>query len=349
MCCADESSQKSKQIDKWLRDVNRGDDREFKILLLGPGESGKSTIFKQMKIISDGGFTQQELQRYTWIIYGNIISQMKAVIAASYRLRIEIQSEEARVRASQVDGLPSGGDSWSPEVALSIRRLWADPGIRETYNYRDQYFQLNDTASYFFEQLERIMTESYVPTLQDVLRARVRTTGIVEARVKFEDMYLRLLDVGGQRSERRKWIHAFDKVAAVLFCASLSEYDQTLREDANVNRMQESLLLFREISNSKYFLKSALILFLNKTDLFDGKIATSPLTICFPEYTGGADKDVAKGFIRSKFEDLVVMPTPNSGRCFTHFTCALSTEQVEFVFSACRANIIRTVFEVSGM
>lgn len=46
-----------------------------------------------------------------------------------------------------------------------------------------------------------------------------------------------MLDVGGQRSERRKWIHCFDGVTVVLFCASLSEYDQVLREDMTQVRM----------------------------------------------------------------------------------------------------------------
>ena len=95
-----------------------------------------------------------------------------------------------------------------------------------------------------------------------------------------------MLDVGGQRSERRKWIHCFDCVTAVLFCASLSEYDQTLREDDTQNRMKESLLLFDEICNSPWFRDTAFILFLNKTDLFRDKIQRVPLTVCFPQYNG---------------------------------------------------------------
>ena len=50
--------------------------------------------------------------------------------------------------------------------------------------------------------------------------------------------------LGGQRSERKKWIHCFDNVTAVLFVVSMSEYDQVLAEDHRVNRMAESLKLF---------------------------------------------------------------------------------------------------------
>jgi GTPase SAR1 family protein len=120
----------------------------------------------------------------------------------------------------------------------------------------------------------------------DVLRARVRTTGIEEAQFELEEFKFRMLDVGGQRSERRKWIHCFDLVTAVIFCSSLSEYDQTLREDESQNRMKESLLLFEEIRNSPWFASVPFILFLNKVDLFKQKIKVSSLSVCFPEYKG---------------------------------------------------------------
>jgi hypothetical protein len=60
-----------------------------------------------------------------------------------------------------------------------------------------------------------------------------------------------MYDVGGQRNERKKWIHCFDDVTAVIFVASLSEYDQVLYEDHTVNRMDEAVTLFADIANSK--------------------------------------------------------------------------------------------------
>lgn len=138
----------------------------------------------------------------------------------------------------------------------------------------------------FFDNIDRFLNPDYMPDQQDVLRARVRSTGIEEAEFTFEDLAFRMLDVGGQRSERRKWIHCFDCVTAVIFCVALSEYDQTLREDESQNRMKESLLLFDEICNSLWFKQTAFILFLNKTDLFRDKIAKKDLTCCFPDYTG---------------------------------------------------------------
>lgn len=96
----------------------------------------------------------------------------------------------------------------------------------------------------------------------------------------------RMFDVGGQRSERKKWIHCFEGVTAIIFCVALSGYDLVLAEDEEMNRMIESMKLFDSICNSKWFVATSIILFLNKKDLFEEKIVRSPLTICFPEYSG---------------------------------------------------------------
>jgi hypothetical protein len=77
----------------------------------------------------------------------------------------------------------------------------------------------------------------YVPTEQDILRSRVKTTGITEMSFPVKDTIYKVFDVGGQRSERRKWIHCFENLNAVLFMVSLSEYDQVLREDETVVRL----------------------------------------------------------------------------------------------------------------
>ena len=74
----------------------------------------------------------------------------------------------------------------------------------------------------------------------------------------------RIIDVGGQRSERKKWVHCFQDVTAILFIAAISEYDQTLYEDDARNRLHESLDLFEKVVTSDFLKESAVILFLNK-------------------------------------------------------------------------------------
>ena len=85
----------------------------------------------------------------------------------------------------------------------------------------------------YLTSIDRISSGDYVPTEQDVLRARVPTTGIVEYTFLIENITFRMVDVGGQRSERRKWIHCFENVTSIMFLAALSEYDQVLAESDN--------------------------------------------------------------------------------------------------------------------
>ena len=106
---------------------------------------------------------------------------------------------------------------------------------------------------YYFENIDRIKQPNYLANQQDILLSRVRTSGIVTERYEIDGSQFEMYDVGGQRNERKKWIHCFDDVTAVIFVAALSEYDQRLFEDANTNRMTEAIDLFDEIANNRYF------------------------------------------------------------------------------------------------
>jgi guanine nucleotide-binding protein G(i) subunit alpha len=92
-------------------------------------------------------------------------------------------------------------------------------------------------ARSYFAKVAEIAAPGYLPSVEDVLRSRVRTSGIVEEIYNISGVDFAIYDVGGQRNERKKWIHCFDGVTAVIFVASLSEYDQVLYEDHSVNRM----------------------------------------------------------------------------------------------------------------
>ena len=129
------------------------------------------------------------------------------------------------------------------DVADAIRGLWQDQGVQETVS-RSREFQLNDSATYYFNMIDRMAAPDYMPTDQDILRSRVKTTGITETTFKVGELTYKLFDVGGQRSERKKWIHCFENVTALVFLVSLSEYDQMLYEDESVVSSCGSLVSF---------------------------------------------------------------------------------------------------------
>jgi len=333
---------KSKKLDSKLKSRGAQMAEELKLLLLGPGESGKSTIFKQMKIIGAGGYSHEELKSFRPIINSNCLTQMQVLISQMPLLQIEYESPDNIARAERIANLPTTSDSWSADVGEDICYLWADAGIQKVYEHRDKDFQLNDSAQYFLSRVKEFVDPNYVPSVDDVLRARVRTTGIEEAEFDIEDFQFKMLDVGGQRSERRKWIHCFDCVTAVIFCSSLSEYDQTLREDDSQNRMKESLLLFDEIKNSPWFRQTPFILFLNKIDIFREKITRVSLDVCFDDFDGKQTEKAGCEFIKKKFLE---MDQDNGTNVHVHFTCAVDTKNVKVVFDVVKQNLMNDILE----
>lgn len=146
------------------------------------------------------------------------------------------------------------------------------------------------------------------------------------------------MDVGGQRSERRKWLKCFDGVVAVLFIVGISEYDQTLLEDPEVNRMQESLKVFGVVCNIEWFLSSSLLLFLNKKDVFDEKIEYSSIKQCFPDYPGSARSYEASYFIQQQFRK----QNKKERQIYCHYTNAKNKQNIKVVFDVIVDTIMST-------
>lgn len=96
---------------------------------------------------------------------------------------------------------------------------------------------------YYFSDLDRLFHPDYQPTEQDIIHARARTIGITETTFNLRDHEMLMVDVGGQKSERRKWIHCFQDVTSILFLVSLSGYDQCLVEDRDAVSTTDSLFL----------------------------------------------------------------------------------------------------------
>jgi len=232
------------------------------------------------------------------------------------------------------------------KVAEQISKVWWDPGIQRTWEARSM-FQLTDSAAYFLDKVQEVGANGYIPTEQDVLRSRVRTTGIVENSFNIDSNDFKIFDVGGQRNERKKWIHCFSEVTAVLFVAAMSEYDMVLYEDEDTNRMHEALTLFDEICNSRYFKKTSMILFLNKRDLYWEKIQQVPITVCFPDYKGLPNNyDETSKYLQKQFELRNKNPTK---KVYSHVTCATDTTNVRAVFNAVKDIVLSETLKEANL
>ncbi|RZC15197.1 Guanine nucleotide-binding protein alpha-1 subunit isoform C [Glycine soja] len=282
---AEENAQDA-EIERRIELETKAEKHIQKLLLLGAGESGKSTIFKQIKLLFQTGFDEAELKSYIPVVHANVYQTIKVLHDGSKELAqndfdsskyvISNENQDIGEKLSEIGGRLDY-PRLTKELAQEIETLWEDAAIQETYA-RGNELQVPDCAHYFMENLERLSDANYVPTKEDVLYARVRTTGVVEIQFspvgenKRSGEVYRLFDVGGQRNERRKWIHLFEGVTAVIFCAAISEYDQTLYEDENKNRMMETKELFEWVLRQPCFEKTSFMLFLNKFDIFEKKV-----------------------------------------------------------------------------
>lgn len=353
----------SKALDKEMSDDNTKEQKVNKLLLLGAGESGKSTLFKQMiALYKKDGFDTEYRKSFTRVIYQNIISSM-SILCQYYELFDQDEAMGDSVKSEcpelmkQIFQLVDEGKAEQPTWRIDmplvdvLETLWSDPGILYTYENRSK-FQLQDSSSYFFGRLKEIAAEDYIPTEQDVLRSRVRTTGIVEDTFVIQDTEFRMYDVGGQRNERKKWIHCFEDVTAVIFVAAISEYDQFLYEDENTNRMEESLNLFGEICNNRYFRKTAMILFLNKKDLFEEKIKKVSLRVCFGELFNTEeykDYDLEDGELFVQEQYRACKNPKNTKKLYIHVTTATDKSNMARMFGAVRDTVIQEALEEVGM
>jgi len=334
----------NQKLEQVLQKKQNEENRVIKLLLLGTGESGKSTVFKQMQIIyGQEGFSENEKATFRYVLRRNVVESMQTLLMGCQKFSIPFKnpdSETANKFIMNVD--PLSAAFWVDEIAQHIVHLWTkEAAIKEVYEMRAK-MQLIDSASYLFDSMERLGKPDYSPNQADILRARLRTSGIVEKSYKINNVDFKFLDVGGQRNERRKWIHCFEGVTAVMFVAAISEYDQMLYEDEKENRVHEAIQVFKNISNSKYFAQSSMILFLNKKDLFEDKIKRVPLTVCFPEYKGENTFEEAKEYMADRFLEVI---EDKKRQVYPHITCATDTDNVGKVFDACKQTILQQNLE----
>jgi len=344
-------AQERKQLEEKLREDHAEDVSIHKLLLLGPGESGKSTLFKQMITIYGRGFSEKDKKSYIPLINRNLIGCIDELAKQT----VELPKQDPALETCKVVG-PNAQKSlqfildlkyegmMSSEILKNIKILWEDPGTQNTFNNRSK-FQLNDSAQYFLNKIDELAKPTYLPSEQDVIMCRVRTTGIIENDFVIDNNRFKLVDVGGQRNERKKWLHCFEKVTAVLFVVDIGAYDCKLYEDEKVNRLEEALNLFEETCNLKYFRTTSFILFLNKSDIFKEKIKKVPLTVTFPDYTGESTYDAGIAFLEQEFLKRNHYKKP----VYCHVTCVADTRLVSAVFNGVKDIVVREALQSSGI
>jgi len=358
----DEQKIADRKLSKELKDDFRAKNKIIKLLLLGTGESGKSTIVKQMKIINnketnnEDGYPEEEKRNQIGIIRKNVLDSIEQFLLAADHFGYTYEESEARhareriLKTLEDSELESRENLFSESLASDICVLWDHPSTQLCLERKND-IQVLDSGPYFLNKARQISQPDYLPSDEDVLRARSQTTGIITFKFEVKNTQkqkfdFELIDVGGQRTERKKWIHCFEDVTAVLFIISLSDYNQTLYEDETTNRMQESEKVFGEMLNNIFFKNTPFIVFFNKFDLFKEKIKTTPLTLAYKDYSGPQEYEAAYEFLRNKF----LGHEENDLRSKYDFkTTATDTTLVRNVLDSVQTIVINQILEDLGL
>mmetsp|Transcript_10455 Transcript_10455/g.20034 ORF Transcript_10455/g.20034 Transcript_10455/m.20034 type:complete len:365 (-) Transcript_10455:142-1236(-) len=313
----------------------------MKLVLVGPEQSGKSTLMKQLLRIHRGGMDQKKRKNFLEPVNRDIMSSMEILLEkvekygandAKLLYAPDLIGEVKRFREYLDE---HAGGTIDASIGVIISNIWKDAGIQRClHTVNDAEYEINDSACYFFENTFRICRKEYTPSTDDVIRVRSRTTGIYQESFEHDGHTYQLVDLGGQRSERRKWKSCFAKgdVNAVLFLAAISGFNIMVKEDRSITQIEEAYHLFQRFTSEKETSGIAVILFLNKYDIFTEKIKTVDITDCplLKDFKGDCrDAEEAAVYIEGIFEKV---REGKDKQWFCHFTDATNEELMKDVF-----------------
>ncbi|KAF8923771.1 guanine nucleotide-binding protein subunit alpha, partial [Dissophora ornata] len=348
----------SEAIDRSLKADKERQQKQggIKLLILGPSETGKTTVLKQLKLLYGTKGLDSERQTYRRVVHLNVMKAIQGLVEGLQRSNIPLENlgnlehlefmtrlEPTLKRysvssigptnpaiARKITDAKAETDMFM-EMVPAIKALWADGGIQTIYSTSTE-INIQDSAKYFLDAIDRIATSEYTPTDDDILQARVRTLAVSEHIFDIDNVTYRPY---------------FDDVNAIIFMAALSAYDQPCEDEPELNRLQECLILFNQIANHKLFTLTSMILFLNKIDIFQRKLDSGSLVSKhFPEYRGPNDYYSTTVFFQYRFlqqcKDL-------QKQVYTHFTHATDTNQMRVIVVAVNAIVQRLNLHSSGL
>ena len=340
--------------------------KKMELMILGTGDSGKTSklflhqykfflfsnvlvfnqaIRKQLSNVHNKNLASDAARiKFSETIVSNLLDGVIEVLSAMPPTKGTLNEELQRLSSSSNYGyIPT-------DLAHKLQSLFADQEFQDAV--KSCYSSLQDCWFVFHERFKNEYPkwggQGWIPSADDCIRSRARTSGVIKEELTVEGLELVIYDVGGQRSERRKWMNMFDQILAFIFVAALSEYDQVLYEDRSKNRLEESLDLFTECVNSQWFSNAQVILFLNKMDLFHEKFITRHIPINVSGKFPSAPTDFDEKAALDWFGNMFRSRNSKKKQLFIHVTTATDPENIRAVFNATRDIILRKNMQNSG-
>lgn len=225
-------------------------------------------------------------------------------------------------------------------------RLWEDPMTKKFLEA--QKLRVRELAGFFLDALERVTAPQYIPTDDDILKARLKTLGVTEHRFILSGKNnisrdWRVFDVGGHRSQRAAWVPYFDDMDAIIFLAPISCFDQVLAEDHKVNRLEDSVKLWTSIVSHPLLKNTNLVLFLNKIDILQSKLASGIKIADYVVSYGDRPNDYehASTYLRRKFSGILKEKSPLPRVFYCHFTTVTDTKSTKYILSNLKDMLMR--------
>ncbi|KZT66608.1 G-alpha-domain-containing protein [Daedalea quercina L-15889] len=231
-----------------------------------------------------------------------------------------------------------------------MKTLWEDEVVRDML--ARQRMRIEDSAGFFLDDIDRIATRSYEPSDDDVVRARLRTVGVQEYQLNFEntagvDRSIArewiIYDVGGARSARAAWVPYFEDAHALLFLAPINCFDESLEEDRHVNRLEDSFMIWKGIVSSKLLRRCIIVLFLNKYDLLARKLKGGVTIRKYLSSFGDRENTapVFAKYLHSKFREQHKEYSPEPRSFYGYVTCVIDTKATASTLSSVRDGLLQ--------
>lgn len=316
-----EGKRRSRAIDKYLAAEGYKAQRQFKVMLVGLREQ-KDILWKQTRLLqsplteAERAGLRVEVRRELGEKCLDSVLEILDKISQKH-LKVEENSIIGRLKYNVTYPRPQ-----EEEQAATCVKLYCDAAFQNAVqqhgiNLQDVEREILEHGYFCFltcsclrdsslrGHLKRVFAPDYHPTDHDWFHFGGRRRcglGVREARVERSSYTLRLLDMTSGSTERKKWIHIFQDATCLVFVANLALYDQLMLEEASVSQLYEEFLFFDSLVNSRCFTQTPILLFLSNLAAFTEKLRTAPLSVHFPDYTGGDDAGKALEYLRDKYK-----------------------------------------------
>ncbi|KAI9511003.1 G-alpha-domain-containing protein [Russula earlei] len=234
-----------------------------------------------------------------------------------------------------------------------VKTLWRSEVVQKMIKRRR--LRLEEWAEFFLSAIDRVAARDYVPSTDDILHARIQTMGVsehlFEVPLHGRSVTWHLYDVGGARGQRHTWVPYFDEANAIIFVAPISAFDQYLEEDPRTNRIDDSLQLFTAICSNQLLKNLHLVLFLNKTDILQNKLANGVRVRKYITSYGNRPNDYESvvNYFRAHFLQVHRKNNEKKRVLYSHLTNVVDIKATRSIIANVRDSIFRDYLKSAAL